>query len=90
MADKKETSNERVYTIPLKRKVKKTAIYKRTPKAIKTIKEFLKKHMKSNEVKLSKELNETIWSRGIKHPPSKIKVKAIKNETGAVIVSVEK
>jgi large subunit ribosomal protein L31e len=83
--DKKTNDNhiEREYTIPLRARWSIVPTYKRANKAIKTIKEFLVKHMKIrdrdlNKIKVDKFLNEAIWARGIKHPPSKIKVKAIK------------
>ncbi len=73
---------EREYVIPLRKKWAKTARYKKTNKAIKSIKEFLVRHMKIrdrdlNKIKLDKSLNEFVWSRGIRKPPSKIKVKVI-------------
>jgi large subunit ribosomal protein L31e len=80
---KTEEKLEREYIIPLRARWKIVPTYKRANKAVKTIKEFLVKHMKIrdrdlNKIKLDKYLNEAIWARGIKHPPSKIKVKAIK------------
>ena len=74
---------EREYIIPLRIKWKKVPRYKRTNKAIKTIKEFLVRHMKIRDrdlkkIKLDRYLNEVVWSRGIKNPPFKIKVRAIK------------
>jgi large subunit ribosomal protein L31e len=79
---------ERIYTIPLRRKTVKTVKYKRSSKAIKLVKEFLKKHMKSEEVKLSKELNEYVWAKGIKNPPARVKVKAVKDESGVVTATI--
>ncbi len=69
------------FIIPLRRKFKKTASYRRAPKAIRAIKEFLVRHMKIydrdlKKIKLDKYLNEFIWTRGIKNPPAKIKVRA--------------
>jgi len=84
MADTKtETKLEREYIIPLRNKWKRVPRYKKANKAIKAIKEFLVKHMKIrdndlNKIKIDKYLNEEIWFRGIRKPPSKIKVKAIK------------
>ena len=84
MAEKSAQNKiEREYVIPLREKSRVVARYKKTPKAIKTIKEFLAKHMKVenrdlNKVKIDKNLNEFIWARGIKKHPYKIKVKAIK------------
>lgn len=90
MAEKKSNEKiEREYIIPLRRKVKRAVIYKKTPKAIKSVKEFLAKHMKVEnrdlkKVKLDKFLNEALWYRGIRNPIHKIKVKAVK-ENGIVI-----
>jgi len=84
MAEKKSIEKvEREYTIPLRAKVMKVPPYKRAKKAIRTIREFLVKHMQIRnrdleKIKLDKYLNQMIWSRGIQTPPHKIKVKAIK------------
>lgn len=74
---------EREYVIPLRIKWQRVVRYKRANKAIKAIKEFLVRHMKIRDrdlkkIKIDKYLNEAIWFRGIKKPPIKIKVKAIK------------
>jgi len=74
---------EREYVIPLRRRFRHVPSYKKTPKAVKTIKEFLVRHMKIydrdlKKIKIDKYLNEALWFRGIKNPPHKIKVKAIK------------
>lgn len=84
MVDKIEnTKLEREYIIPLRKRWQIVPRYKRTNKAVKTIKEFLVRHMKIRDkdldkIKIDKRLNELIWNRGIRNPPSKIKVKAIK------------
>jgi len=74
MADK--DASERLYTIPLRKEFLKAPRVKRANRAVKTIQTFLKRHMKTDEVKVSQKVNETIWVRGIHHPPSKIKLKA--------------
>ncbi len=83
MAEKKETKPEvaREFVIPLREKCRVVPRYKKTNKAVKTIKEFLVRHMKIrdrdlNKVKLDVHLNEFLWERGIKCPPHKVKVKA--------------
>ncbi|GAA5818141.1 MAG: 50S ribosomal protein L31e [Methanobrevibacter sp. CfCl-M3] len=68
---------ERVYTIPL-RKAKRVQRTIRAPRAIREVQNFLKKHMKAEEVKLDNKVNEKIWERGIQKIPSKVKVKAVK------------
>ncbi|MBU4069512.1 MAG: 50S ribosomal protein L31e [Nanoarchaeota archaeon] len=80
--EKIETT-EREYIIPLREKCRVAPRYKKANKAIRTIKEFLVRHMKIRDrdldkIKIDKYLNEAIWARGIRKPPIKIKVKAIK------------
>ncbi|MDR2544917.1 MAG: 50S ribosomal protein L31e [Methanobrevibacter sp.] len=79
---------ERVYTIPLRKakRVQRTII---SPRAIREVQNFLKKHMKTEEVKLDKKVNEKIWERGIQKIPSKIKVKAVKDDDGVVKATLE-
>ena len=89
-----EKKLEREYIIPLRKSTNKVPSYKKTNKAVRTIKEFLAKHMKVEDrnldnVRIDKYLNEMIWHRGIKHPPSKIKVKAIKEDGIVRVEAVE-
>ena len=86
MAKKKETPKEKIereYVIPLREKCRPVPRYKKTPKAVKTLKEFIVRHMKIydrdlNKVKIDTFLNEQLWRRGIKKPLHKVKVKAVK------------
>jgi large subunit ribosomal protein L31e len=96
MANKKAKENkiEREYTIPLREKSRPAPRYKKTPKAVKTIKEFLAKHMKVknrdlNKVKIHKDLNQFLWARGIKKHPHKIKVKAVFDGENVVVELVD-
>ncbi|MBW6442401.1 60S ribosomal protein L31 [Patescibacteria group bacterium] len=88
MAEKKgkktEEREEREYIIPLRANWTKVPRYKRANKAVKTIKEFLARHMKVrdrdlNKIKLEGYINEFVWLKGIKKPPVKIKVKVFKD-----------
>ena len=95
MADKKEDKIilEREYIVPLRKKFIDTPFYKKTPKAIKALKQFIAKHMKIEDrdirkVKLDKYVNEEIWSRGIRKPLNKIRIKAKKFESGIVKVEL--
>ena len=58
--------------------------WNRTKKAVTALRQFLVKHMKSENVLLSKELNEELWKHGIQNPPHHIKVKATKDDKGVV------
>ncbi|MBI2184409.1 MAG: 50S ribosomal protein L31e [Thaumarchaeota archaeon] len=77
----------RVYAIPLGR-VRNLPPYKRAPKAIRTIREFVEKHMKTSEVKISTDLSEHIWSRGIEKPPRSVTVSVEKDEDGVATVKL--
>ncbi len=79
---------ERVYTIPLRREVIKVAKYKRSPKAIRVIKEFVKRHLKSDDITIMPDVNKFVWANGIKNPPGRVKVKVVKEDSGKVIVSL--
>jgi large subunit ribosomal protein L31e len=78
---------ERVYIIPL-RDVKRVPRTIRSPKAIRLVREFLMRHMKSDDIKIDSSVNEKIWERGIQKVPPKIKVKATKEEDGSVSVTL--
>ena len=82
MAETKEI--KRTYNIPLRKDFHKKPAYKRSKVAIRVIKDFLQKHMKSDNIKLGKHLNENIWKDGIKAPPHHIKVDVIKDKEGEV------
>ena len=79
MSEKKGIVLEREYVIPL-RKVYFLQRTKRAPRAIRLIKNFVKRHVKAEKVVISNKLNEYIWSRGIEKPPRRVKVKVIKTE----------
>jgi hypothetical protein len=42
-------------------------------------------HTKSEEVKVGRWLNETIWKRGSKNPPSRVRVDVKKEENYAIV-----
>jgi large subunit ribosomal protein L31e len=73
-------ADEKEFVIPLREKCRPVARYKKTNKAVKTIKEYIVRHMKIRDrdlrkVKIDSYLNDALWSRGIKNPPHKIKVR---------------
>src|SRR6478609_9586023 len=78
-------SIERIYTINLG-KVLLSPNNQRAKRAINMIREFATKHMKSENVKIEEEVSHLVWTRGIRHPPRKIRVKITKDD-GNIIVS---
>ncbi|MEK6855883.1 MAG: 50S ribosomal protein L31e [Nanoarchaeota archaeon] len=78
-----EKITTREYTIPLRRFWFGARTYERTSRAVKAIKQFIAKHMKVEDrdldkVKLDVYLNNEVWYKGRATPPSKVKVRAVK------------
>jgi len=79
---------EKIYTINLRKELIKTPRWKRANKAISLIREFIKRHMKTDKVKINASLNERIWSRSREKPPMRVRVKATKEADGTVRVEL--
>ena len=82
---------ERVVTVPL-RDVKAEAKHERADRAMRIVREHLAKHFSVDEdaVRLDPSINEAVWSRGRKKPPSKIRVRAARfEEDGDRVVEAE-
>jgi len=82
---------ERVITVPL-RDVNAEAKHKRADKAMSLIRDHLAQHfsVEGEDVRLDPSINEAIWSRGKKKPPSKLRVRAARfEEEGESIVEAE-
>ena len=77
---------ERVYTINLG-KVLLSVDTHRAPRAINMIKEFARHHMKTSDIKIEEDLAHIIWSRGVRSPPRKIRVRMSKTDEGYILVS---
>ena len=87
MAEKKQNL-KRTYNVPLRREFLKTPRYKRSKKAVLVLRQFISKHMKSDNVFIDKDVNELIWKHGIKNPPHHIKVDVEKDKEGKVVVKL--
>ncbi len=86
MATKKDSEKtlERTYNVPLRKEYQKVPNWKRTEKAVVAMKQFLVHHMKSEDVRMGKDINEKIWQHGIRNPPHHVKITARKDEKGVV------
>jgi len=73
---------EKVFNIPLREAFEKPRT-KRAKIALKIIKDFLVKHMKTENIKIGKSINNAVWKKGIQKPPRKIRIHAIKEENVA-------
>jgi large subunit ribosomal protein L31e len=63
------------YTIHLHKYVHGKTFKKRAPTAVKVIREFAEKAMKTKDVRLDPELNRHLWHRGIRNVPVRIRVR---------------
>jgi len=81
-----EVVEERIYTIPLRHAWVVTPRGKRAPRAVRDVRDFVARHMKAEEVAVSNEVNAALWERGINKPPRKIKIRAVKDKEGKVII----
>jgi len=75
---------KREYVVPLRRKVNTVPKWRRSKKAVSVLNDFVKKHMKTDNVVICSELNEKIWQNGIKNPPGKVSVIAFKTQIKGV------
>jgi large subunit ribosomal protein L31e len=87
MAEKTTQELERIYTIPL-REVKSSPRNHQADRAIRAIKRYLTRHMKSEDIWIDASVNEAIWARGMYTIPSRIRVRARKFDDGVVEVSL--
>lgn len=78
-------AEERTYVIPL-RYAYFVPRPKRANKAIKIIREFVKRHLKVEEVLIGDDVNKKVWERNREKPPRriKVKVKKVDEETAEV------
>jgi large subunit ribosomal protein L31e len=86
MADK-TSELERIYTIPL-RKTKDLVRSRRADLAVRDVKRFLSRHMKSETIWIDASVNEALWSKGKFTIPSRIRVRATRFNDGVVEVTL--
>ncbi len=77
---------ERVYTINLGKALISQSQH-RAVRAINMIKEFARHHMKVEDVRIEEDLAHQIWSKGVRSPPRKVRVRMNKTDEGYVLVS---
>jgi large subunit ribosomal protein L31e len=86
--EEKKVVLERTYNVPLRKEFQKAPKYRRAKKAGIAVKEFLQRHMKSDDIKVGRHLNMKVWENGIKNPPHHVQVLAIKYNDESVFVEL--
>ncbi len=71
---------KREYVVPLRRRTSTAPKWRRSKKAVSVLKDFIRKHMKTENVIVCNDLNEYVWSKGGKNPPGKVEVIALKTK----------
>jgi large subunit ribosomal protein L31e len=72
-------AEEKIFTIPLREAFAKGRVH-RAQDASRLVREFLIKNMRSENVKIGKSINESMWKRGMQKTPRKVRVHAVKEE----------
>ena len=73
--EKKLTAVTRDYTVNLHKRCHKVQFKKKAPKAVRLIREFARKNMLTDDVRIDNSLNNFIWSQGIRNIPRRIRVR---------------
>ena len=80
-----EIVEEKFYDLNLRR-IWTAPREKRTPRAVRYVRQYAASRMKTDNVSLSEETNSLLWNRGISKPPRKIRIRVVKDKEGKVIV----
>ena len=65
----------RDYTIHLHKKIHSLGFKKRAPRAVKEIRDFAQRVMKTEDVRIDAQLNRFVWSQGIRNVPYRVRVR---------------
>lgn len=68
---------EKIITINIREKLLKTPKWRRADQAAKIFRKVLEKRVKT-KIKLSRNLNEKIWAKGMVKPASKLRIRIVK------------
>lgn len=94
--EEEDVVEEKTYTIPLGKALIMPP-RRRSPRSMRMIRAYVMKHMKIPSraqeedelpptLRITNEVNEYIWGRGIEKPPRKVRVRATKDKEGNVTV----
>ncbi|MCX8190838.1 MAG: 60S ribosomal protein L31 [Candidatus Aenigmarchaeota archaeon] len=70
---------EEVLSINMRKILVEKARWRRGKLVMPTLKNILKRKLKTEKIKISPKLNEMVWKRGMKNPVVKFKVKIVKD-----------
>ncbi|MBU5688925.1 MAG: 60S ribosomal protein L31 [Candidatus Aenigmarchaeota archaeon] len=79
---------EMIFTINIRKSILEKPRWERSKYAVRAVRNFLKKKMKTDKIKLDNSISQAIWTRGATKPLNKIRVKVEKDEEGIVKASL--
>ena len=65
----------RDYTINLHKRLHGITFKRKAPRAIREIKKFAEKAMKTSDVRIDAKLNKHVWSKGVRNVPYRVRVR---------------
>ena len=83
-------ADEKIITINIRKELVETPKWRRNNAALRILKERLKKLTKGEKLTVGKSINEKVWSKSIQSPPTKFRIKLIKEEKGFKAELLEK
>jgi large subunit ribosomal protein L31e len=75
-------ADEKILTINLRKNILKVAKWRRGKCYSKIFQELVKNQLKTDKIKVDKKVNERIWRKGIENPPTKLRIKSVKQNDG--------
>ncbi|MFH8080769.1 MAG: 50S ribosomal protein L31e [Candidatus Aenigmatarchaeota archaeon] len=69
---------EMIFTINIRKSILEKPRWERSKHAIRVVRNFLKKRMKTDKIKLDNSISQAIWTRGATKPLNKVKIKVEK------------
>ena len=83
--------DEKIYTINIRKAILKAPKWEKSKRSVIAVKNFLKKNMKGDEVKIGKSITEEIWQSGNQNPPKSVRIHAtiIEDEEKKKIIKAE-
>lgn len=81
-------AEEKIVTLNLRKELHKFPRVRKGRTAIRKLKNLVKAHAKTENVKIDKRVNEFIWRRGAKKPATRVRVKIVKQDDGSARVEL--
>ncbi|EFD92567.1 MAG: Ribosomal protein L31e [Candidatus Parvarchaeum acidophilus ARMAN-5] len=81
---------QQIITVNMRRGMEKVPPYKKAAAGAKYLRAFIKRHLKATDVKISQDVNNEIFSRGMKNPRPSIRVMCSKDDKKIVTVNLIK